>query len=674
MIAAILIVRAALALAPALALDVPYLPQTDRLCGGAAAAMVFRYWGEAHADAQQFAPLVDRAAGGIADLVLVRAIKDRGWRIERDEGSLDALGRRLALRQPVIVLLATGRSRYHYVVVTGIDEQRVFVNDPSWGPSRAIERSAFVRRWQPSGFWSLVILPSSGATADFSRSDEVRMKTDTTSGTERNADDPPPADACDRRLAAALEEIRASGLDTADALLAEVRAACPASAGPVRELAGVRFAQRRWAEASALAREASALDPADAYARDLLGASLFMLDDVAGALRAWNAIGKPRLDSLRVDGLRHTRYQSIADSLDLQPTALLTAGAFERASRRLSELPDRSAARLGVRPDRDGYASVDVSIVERARVPRRWADWSAPIARAAIDREAAVSLPGFDGQGDVWSARWRWWHDRPSVGLELAAPRVAGLPGVWRVEGSWDEETYALDGQGAARESRAHGGLTVADWLSGRLRYSLSAGFDSWSFGQRAASAGVAVERRWLGDRLSASAGATKWISASEAPGFAALSARAAARSPDAARRWTYSAAVGAERTSDAAPRSLWAGAGEGRARAPLLRAHPLLVGGAIAASGEAVFGRTLSYASAEMGRWIESDRLVGVGFAGFVDVARAARRAVEGDAMQADVGAGLRLRLPGLDRALRLDVAHGLRDGANALTVGWTF
>ena len=44
--------------------EVPYLSQTDLLCGGAAAAMVFRYWGDFHADVQQFASLVDVRAGG----------------------------------------------------------------------------------------------------------------------------------------------------------------------------------------------------------------------------------------------------------------------------------------------------------------------------------------------------------------------------------------------------------------------------------------------------------------------------------------------------------------------------------------------------------------------------------------------------------------------------------
>jgi hypothetical protein len=54
---------AALSLAASIAIDVPYLPQTDALCGGAAAAMVFRYWGDAHAGVEQFALLVDRRAG-----------------------------------------------------------------------------------------------------------------------------------------------------------------------------------------------------------------------------------------------------------------------------------------------------------------------------------------------------------------------------------------------------------------------------------------------------------------------------------------------------------------------------------------------------------------------------------------------------------------------------------
>src|SRR5438876_1455232 len=102
---------------------------------------------------------------------------------------------------------------------------------------------------------------------------------------------------CDSLLADAMADIQQRGLDAADAILGRVQAACPRSAGPLRELAGVRFAQRRWTEAAALARDAMAIDANDTSAIDVLGSSLFMLDDPLGALQAWNRIGKPRLDT-----------------------------------------------------------------------------------------------------------------------------------------------------------------------------------------------------------------------------------------------------------------------------------------------------------------------------------------------------------------------------------------
>src|SRR3954463_6061273 len=108
------LVASALSLA---SISVPYVPQTDALCGGAAAAMVFRYWGDTHADVQEFAALVDRQAGGIANDVLANAVRRRGWRVGEVEGSLDALTAHVRERQPVIVLVPDRGTRYHYVVV-----------------------------------------------------------------------------------------------------------------------------------------------------------------------------------------------------------------------------------------------------------------------------------------------------------------------------------------------------------------------------------------------------------------------------------------------------------------------------------------------------------------------------------------------------------------------------
>src|SRR5262245_4555119 len=143
----------------AVRLDVPYVKQTKALCGGAAAAMVFRYWGDGQADRNEFAPLLDRAAGGLATGVLAKAIEDRGWRAVRFTGSIESMAELLRDGRPVIVLLRVWGGRFHYVVVVGMTATQVVVHDPDRGPSRSVPVRKFLDAWQPAGFWALLVLP-----------------------------------------------------------------------------------------------------------------------------------------------------------------------------------------------------------------------------------------------------------------------------------------------------------------------------------------------------------------------------------------------------------------------------------------------------------------------------------------------------------------------------------
>ena len=657
----------ALSLAASLAMDVPYLPQTDALCGGAAAAMVFRYWGDLHADAQEFAPLVDRRAGGIANGAFVDAVRRRGWLANELAGGLDALATRLAARQPVIVLLGDRGARYHYVVAVGRTADTVVIHDPSWGPSRAIKDVEFDRLWRASSYWGVVILPPAEGFTSFSQEQ---------SQSAVSVGSAPRQTRCDDLLTDALDDIRGAGLDRAEAILAPVRTACPASAGPLRELAGVRFAQRRWADAAALARDALSRDPNDSYALEVLGSSLFMQDDQVGSLRAWNHVDKPRVNLVRITGVRHTRHQTIAEVIGIQPNMLLTADAFEHARRRLEEWPDLSAARLTLRPEADGFASVDAVVLERGGLPSGATEWMATGIRSAATRSVMATVPGATGQGDVWSVEWGFARNRPSVGIAFAVPRAGTLPGLWRVEASWDEQRFASTGSGAdlrRRDSRLHGGISLSDWATPTVRYSINTGIDSWNGDRKAASIGGAIERRWSGDRATVEAHATDWIGVGFSRGFQAAGVRLHVRSSSVLRGWLARATAGAERVSDGAPLDLWPGAGDGQARAPLLRAHPLTDQGVIALGSSAVFGRSLAYGSAEAQRWFDKPLLPRVGLAGFVDLARASRQAAGGASpVHVDIGGGVRLRIPGAAGVLRIDVARGVRDRAGALSFGW--
>jgi hypothetical protein len=665
---------AVLSLGSAVTIDVPFVPQTDVLCGGASVAMVWRYWGDLHADAEQFTSLVEhRATGaGIATGRLALAVRTKGWRTESTNGSIADLQARLAAAQPVVVLLAERRKLYHYVVVVGIAGNTVVVHDPSRGPSRVLAEAEFERRWSAAQHWSLVILPAADRVGGLDRAEGDDGPP------SKPVDTPRPADPCQAQLSTAIDELARSGVSHADEILEPIRRQCPDASGPVRELAAARFAQRRWPDAAALAREAISLEGTDQYAHMLLGASLFMLDDQLGALRAWNAIGEPRLNQVRIEGLQHSRYQTVTDALGLRPNATLTADEFIRARRRLEELPDRASARLALRPEDDGFASVDVVISERSGIPHGRVEWVAAGTRAAVNREVAVALPGTSGQGEVWSASWRWWSNRPKVAVGFAAPHVAGLFGVWRVDGSWEAESYTAGGPELVRETRGHGGLTVSDWLSGSVRYSLSAGVDAWST-LKAASIGASLERRWFGDRLALGGEGTTWFPVAgraDASSFNTIGVTARLASSTAYRGWRTEALAGVNRVSDRAPLTLWPGAGEGFARSALLRAHPLLEDGAIDVSGTSVFGRSLTHASIESQRWLERPPIVKLGLAGFLDFGESSRQMVADSSgrAQIDVGGGIRLRLPGAAHVLRVDFAHGLRDGANAFSIGWVY
>jgi predicted double-glycine peptidase len=673
-------------------LDVPYLAQTEAMCGGAAVAMLFRYWGETHADIQQFAALVDKRAGGIAEHALVDAVERRGWQTRRFAGSIDLLSEQLHRGRPVVILIQDRPGRYHFVVVTGVTDNEVILHDPAWGPSRHVAVIRLLRDWRPTGFWSLLILPGNASPAEEAKTGSVvqadqgelprpftAVETDG-DGVSRST--------CDRLLASAVDEVERRGLSEADAILGDVRSRCPDAAGPVRELAAVRFAERRWQEAAALAQQAVARDPKDGYAWEVLASSLFIQDDLTGALRAWNQVGKPRIDSVRIEGLERTRYALVSDALDLRSSTLLTAESFLRAERRLAQLPDRASARISFAPESDGFASVDVALAERRSRPRGRIEWAAAGMQVALDRELAITVPGWRGQGDLWTGSWRWWEHRPRVAFSFAMPHVGALPGVWRVEGSWEAQTYGLGGRRATgptlREERAHGGVAIADWLTGNLRYELTAGLDSWNGTRRTASVGALLDRRWARDRLSIAADATVGVPLTTTdPGFRSAGLRVTFRSSTRDTRRPLIAESGGlvgglvltggvDAVSAAAPLALWPGAGEGHARRPLLRAHPLLVDGVI--SGP-MFGERLAYGNAEAQHWFEKPLLVRIGLAAFADVARVWRPlSTTGNPFQVDVGLGLRLRVPGRQGILRVDYGRGIRDGRDALTFGWQF
>jgi hypothetical protein len=541
-----------------LTLAVPFLPQTEALCGGAAAAMVFRFWGDRHADIQQFQSLVDARAGGIADSTLIDAIRARGWHAQRLDGSIATIREQLDAGHPLILLIEDRPLRYHYVVAVGRDDEHVFVHDPTWGPARRLVVSELVRRWKPTGFWTLLVLPDEAARSKAGRDTltgrdtlngvpQLATSTDPSTSTEHRAS----LTVCDRLLDEALDKIETDGPGVADETLDAVIKQCPLDSAPVRELAGIRFAEHRWRDAADLAERALARNPEDAYAWDVLGSSRFVQDEPKAALQAWNHIDKPQLDSVQIAGLSRTRYAIVAQLAGVTPNTLLTAQQLSLATRRLADLPDQITTSVGYRPDVDGFATLNVNIVERSRGPRSISDWISLGLQAGINREVSVAVPGTTGQGELWDANWRWWRGRPRIAAGFSAPRAGRLAGVWRVDGSWEAQTYGVSQSSIesidVRQDQAHGAISYSTWLRSNLRFEASSGLDVWrqersaSAGEdvvsgfsrtpRAVFVGGSIERRFAADRVAISGGATSWSPIADGQSFRATSLRGFARS-----------------------------------------------------------------------------------------------------------------------------------------------
>jgi len=331
-------------------LDVPFVAQSELLCGGAAAAMVMRYWGERGVDAEAFQPLVDSRAGGIRTDALAAALRARNWNTIEVEGSADALARQLQHGRPVIALLEDRPGTYHYVVVVAESGDGVVFHDPARAPFRVASAANFDKRWSASGHWMLVVTPAAGDTP----------------AAQPPAPAAAPSTPCEQQVAEGVRQAQQNDLDAADRTLASA-ISCPGDAA-FRELAGVRVLQRRWPEAADLAAAALARDPSDEYASKLLATARFVGDDPLGALDAWNQAREPRIDLIRVSGLTRTRQRVVEHAIGLNAGETLTRGALLRGRRRLNELPATPGA-LDYSPVPSGLAEVRATVAERPLVP-----------------------------------------------------------------------------------------------------------------------------------------------------------------------------------------------------------------------------------------------------------------------------------------------------------------
>jgi peptidase C39-like protein len=626
---------------PLAILDVPFISQSEALCGGAAAAMVMRYWGARGLDADSFAHLVDRSAAGIRTNALIDDIRRRGWTATAIAGSNEAIARELSDGRPILTLIEDRPGTFHYIVIIGATPRAVVYHDPARTAFRTMSREEFDRRWSAAERWMALVVPPAA------EAESAKTPPDAAA----------PAAPCDALIADGVRLAQSNDLDGAERRLTSALS-CGGPA-PLRELAGVRLLQRRWGEVSDLASAALVEDPSDAHAWRLLATSRFVQDDRSGALDAWNHVGEPRVDLIRVDGLVHTRQRIVEHLLPVARNDVLTPQRFVRARRQLRELPSAASAELTFVPVSSGLVELHATVAERSLIPAdRWSLAALGVV-TVLRREVEASSGALTGGGERLTIGWRFWPGRPRVSAAYTAPAPWG--GLWAIDAFTEQQPFTADALPTSRRRGAH--FSLSEWVTPRVRASVRGGVERWDGVDTFGMFGAVLRVLTIGERLDGRIDLTGWKAGSS---FGTMDAGTTIRSTMERRGLVFVGRAGLGLASVHTPADIWLAGDTGRARSVPLRAHPLMTDGQMRVDQ---IGRQIVYTSGETQRWWAGKTGVGFGAAAFVDVARIDHRVVPRARTDVDVGVGARLAVPGVSGVVRIDVAKGLRDGATALS-----
>ena len=256
----------------------------------------------------------------------------------------------------------------------------------------------------------------------------------------------------DALVSRAVADARTGDRAGAEALLARARSLDPARPEALVELAGLRFLDARYADAVALLRPALRAGGA-AHARDLLATSLYLAGRPDEAIEAWNALRRPVLRNVRIEGMHDTRARLVVPQLTMVEGTLLTRDQLRETRLRLFETGAFDRAAVRAVPLGSGESDVEIALAER-RALGSPPELAALTLSKALQRTAYLRYENLDGTGIMARASYRWESTQPRAEGALRWPRPLGLGATLLASGGWGRADYELEGSLFTREDR----------------------------------------------------------------------------------------------------------------------------------------------------------------------------------------------------------------------------
>lgn len=149
-------------------LQVPFFSQAKNGCGAASVAMLIHYWASVRPTGvvspppeQVYRQLYHAGQDGIALADMRRYLEGLGYRAFTLRGQWSDLEQHIGKGRPVIVALKRRNSGpLHFAVVTGLQADRVWLNDPTRKKANRLKKADFTWQWESGGNWTLIATPS----------------------------------------------------------------------------------------------------------------------------------------------------------------------------------------------------------------------------------------------------------------------------------------------------------------------------------------------------------------------------------------------------------------------------------------------------------------------------------------------------------------------------------
>lgn len=246
------------------------------------------------------------------------------------------------------------------------------------------------------------------------------------------------------------------------------------------ELAGVAFKHKRNPEATRLLRHALRIDPSDSYANDFLATVYFLEGNVEAALKNWNALGKPYIETVHPDHPLRIRPALLDRALAFSPASQLRLADLETSKARLEGLGIFPAPRVLLAARSDGKFDALLNLKER----NRWGNnvWEGVLSTLSGVAYQTIypAYANIDGSAINIDSLLRWDSQKRRSSVSLSSPLRENPK--WRYRAgidlrneNWDiRESFTGPAplMGALNLRREAGAAEISSFDSGRWGWS----------------------------------------------------------------------------------------------------------------------------------------------------------------------------------------------------------